>query len=478
MSSKRFRIHHLILAVLLLSGVNAARSLSAAGTTYTVSGTITGLAVGVSGVWVDINNWVVSPVQLAINGTYKFSIPPQATAFGCPNACDNAGSYYITPVSSGRTGYVFAPSFATNVPSGQNSSGVNFVASPKPTGSRPPSQPDFALPFPGGTSVRVTTEAGGFFKSSNGTIGSDRFHTNPPGAGFYGVDLVGPDTGPILAAADGDVVSVACDGNKDATTCGKQGWGWNVVLRHINGYYTRYAHLSARPNIGGSIHGGCQVGTQGNTGNSFGSHLHFQLYYNGQTGTQSQSGTPELRGIQVQDSDVVGFTAGSVIQSTTPKCVTLNVTPASGGQQLTTKFVSTGKYFTPGSKIRRFIQVVQADGTFINRALPDATAQSDGTFSKTDSLSCSFYAGPTLWFALEAKLTGDLNGDGTVNSLDYSIMNGKWFTEDALPDLNADGIVNSLDFSILSANWGSSGTPDRFSPQLAIPITKASTCVR
>ena len=51
-------------------------------------------------------------------------------------------------------------------------------------------------------------------------------------------------------------------------------------------------------------------------------------------------------------------------------------------------------------------------------------------------------------------LPGDINLDGTVNSLDWSIMNALWGTNDAGADLNHDGIVNSLDFSILNQNWG------------------------
>lgn len=51
-------------------------------------------------------------------------------------------------------------------------------------------------------------------------------------------------------------------------------------------------------------------------------------------------------------------------------------------------------------------------------------------------------------------LVGDLNGDKIVNSLDWSVMNGTWATNNASSDLNRDGIVNSLDFSLLNANWG------------------------
>ena len=50
-------------------------------------------------------------------------------------------------------------------------------------------------------------------------------------------------------------------------------------------------------------------------------------------------------------------------------------------------------------------------------------------------------------------LAGDLNLDRVINSIDFSIMNGVWLTNNATSDLNKDGTVNSLDFSILNRNW-------------------------
>lgn len=46
----------------------------------------------------------------------------------------------------------------------------------------------------------------------------------------------------------------------------------------------------------------------------------------------------------------------------------------------------------------------------------------------------------------------DLNADGVVNSLDWSVMNSQWGL-DGTADLNGDNVVNSLDFSILNSNW-------------------------
>jgi hypothetical protein len=51
------------------------------------------------------------------------------------------------------------------------------------------------------------------------------------------------------------------------------------------------------------------------------------------------------------------------------------------------------------------------------------------------------------------NLIGDLNNDCSVNSLDWSVMNSKWFSTDPVADLNRDGNVNSLDWSIMNSNW-------------------------
>jgi hypothetical protein len=51
-------------------------------------------------------------------------------------------------------------------------------------------------------------------------------------------------------------------------------------------------------------------------------------------------------------------------------------------------------------------------------------------------------------------LVGDLNQDGTVNALDWGIMNSQWFTSNPQSDINGDGLVNSIDFGLMNKNWG------------------------
>lgn len=54
-------------------------------------------------------------------------------------------------------------------------------------------------------------------------------------------------------------------------------------------------------------------------------------------------------------------------------------------------------------------------------------------------------------------LAGDINNDNTINSLDYSALNGHFLQNYAPADINRDGLVNSLDYAILKNNYGKSG---------------------
>ncbi|HEX5395372.1 MAG TPA: dockerin type I domain-containing protein [Candidatus Saccharimonadales bacterium] len=49
---------------------------------------------------------------------------------------------------------------------------------------------------------------------------------------------------------------------------------------------------------------------------------------------------------------------------------------------------------------------------------------------------------------------GDINGDGSVNILDLSILLGNWNTSNSASDINKDGTVNILDLSVLLSNYG------------------------
>ena len=49
---------------------------------------------------------------------------------------------------------------------------------------------------------------------------------------------------------------------------------------------------------------------------------------------------------------------------------------------------------------------------------------------------------------------GDLNGDGIINELDWSLLHGHWHKPFESGDFNSDGIINTLDWSFMNRNWG------------------------
>ncbi len=88
----------------------------------------------------------------------------------------------------------------------------------------------------------------------------------------YGLDLALPTGEPIYAAFDG-VVRIS-KRNKS--------YGHLVIIHHANGLETYYAHMSQRNVVAGQqVKSGEVIGLCGNTGRSFGSHLHFEIRYMG-----------------------------------------------------------------------------------------------------------------------------------------------------------------------------------------------------
>lgn len=92
-----------------------------------------------------------------------------------------------------------------------------------------------------------------------------------------GVDIAAP-TGTAIYAADSGVVEKA-GWNRDGAG---NGYGLSIIINHGNGLKTLYAHCSAKyVNAGQSVSQGQHIANVGNTGRSYGSHLHFEIHQNG-----------------------------------------------------------------------------------------------------------------------------------------------------------------------------------------------------
>ena len=80
----------------------------------------------------------------------------------------------------------------------------------------------------------------------------------------------------------GDTVRCAFEGRVRFAKRNKT-YGNVVIVRHTSGLETYYAHLSKiKVKTGDFVNPGQLIGLGGNTGHSFGSHLHFEVRYKGQ----------------------------------------------------------------------------------------------------------------------------------------------------------------------------------------------------
>lgn len=87
-----------------------------------------------------------------------------------------------------------------------------------------------------------------------------------------GLDIGASYGTPIVAAQAGEVISAQYHWS----------WGNNVLIWHNETFSTRYAHMSSiAVSAGQYVEQGQIIGYVGSTGESFGNHLHFEVYYGG-----------------------------------------------------------------------------------------------------------------------------------------------------------------------------------------------------
>lgn len=88
-----------------------------------------------------------------------------------------------------------------------------------------------------------------------------------------GQDFAVPTGTPVDAVAAGTVVKAGPNGGGDGPAYGNA-----IVIKHANNMYSQYAHLSKiQVKVGQKVAVDQQIALSGNTGNSSGPHLHFEI---------------------------------------------------------------------------------------------------------------------------------------------------------------------------------------------------------
>lgn len=142
------------------------------------------------------------------------------------------------------------------------------AASPSPSPS-PSSSGGTPAPLPAGP---IKGGSGGMIYPVNGPLSSP--FGSRWGTLHAGIDISAPGGTPIRAAKSGTIALVQSEAESG-------GYGNYTCIAHGGGLSTCYAHQSSFAITSGSVKQGQVIGYVGNTGHSFGDHLHFEVRVNG-----------------------------------------------------------------------------------------------------------------------------------------------------------------------------------------------------
>lgn len=127
----------------------------------------------------------------------------------------------------------------------------------------------------GGGSTELP-QAGGFYRPTSGVMTLPYMSTEYPYSSarpHLGVDIGAAEGTPVVSVTDGVVLQASYGDNG--------GYGNMIVISHnVNGtpMVSIYGHLSSiSVSAGQTVSGGQNIGAVGNTGNSFGAHLHIEM---------------------------------------------------------------------------------------------------------------------------------------------------------------------------------------------------------
>ena len=121
----------------------------------------------------------------------------------------------------------------------------------------------------GSTSPEIPNSSGWLWPVGGYNWVSQYYHS-----GHTAIDIAASEGTPIYASRAGTVIFAGFG----SASNGFNRYGNVVLIRHDNGYYTLYAHCHyLNVSSGQTVSQGQVIGGVGNTGQSFGNHLHFEV---------------------------------------------------------------------------------------------------------------------------------------------------------------------------------------------------------
>lgn len=137
-----------------------------------------------------------------------------------------------------------------------------------PGGEKPLVAQQVVAAYSGPVPASASKGSGAFAWPTSGSVSQGYW------GGHAALDIGSWTGAPVKVADSGYVVYVGRGWSS--------GYGNHIIVDHGNGYSTLYAHLnSIFVSPGENVGKGVQIGTVGNTGNSTGPHLHFEIRYQG-----------------------------------------------------------------------------------------------------------------------------------------------------------------------------------------------------
>ena len=142
------------------------------------------------------------------------------------------------------------------------------IATPKPVAKPRVASTSSGRGSTGGTNRPPTTYAGGSFVWP--VVGGGNYISQYFRYGHYGLDVAADYGSTVRAAGSGTVIFAGWKSN---------GGGYQVWIAHGSGLYTTYNHMAGvSVGRGQSVDRGQQVGRIGQSGNTSGPHLHFEVW--------------------------------------------------------------------------------------------------------------------------------------------------------------------------------------------------------